>query len=142
MELTNFDIEKVLRGAHPKVDQIFKKIIAKDDLPFTLDSDQKFPVAYILNTGFSPGLHWITILFKENCTVIIDPFGLPISWFNFLFLQRRENLPVVQNIWHLQDMTSPVCGYYAIYFMYHLCLGYSLIDEPLNSKDCSILKFF
>ncbi|NQY54658.1 MAG: hypothetical protein HRT42_13925 [Campylobacteraceae bacterium] len=104
MELTNIDIETVLRGSHPHIDRIFKKVISKDDLPFELDQNQKFPVAYILNTGFSPGLHWVSIIFKKNGTIIIDPFGIPLSWFNLIFLQRHKNLPVIQNIWHLQDI--------------------------------------
>ena len=62
MELTNFDIESVLRGSHRKVDAIFKKIISKDDLPFRLDPHQKYPAAYIINTGFSPGLHWVSVI--------------------------------------------------------------------------------
>ena len=142
MELSNFDIELVLRGSHPDVDRVFKQVISKDVLPFHIDEDQALPISIVVNTHFSPGKHWFCIIFEENCTIVIEPYGIPISWFNFIFLQRNRNLPVIQNTMQLQKIGSPVCGYYAIYFIYYLSKGYSLTPGLVHSKDTSILQFF
>ena len=134
--LSTLDIELILQSSHPKISEILLKVAGKGDLPIQLPHDIPLPVALICNNDmyWNSGMHWLLFFFDKKCTLIIDSFAIPISWYNWIFLPRHLNNPILQNSFELQQSGSNACGYYVIYFMVGLCLTHSLdMIEQLSS---------
>ena len=145
--LSTFDIEVILKSCHPNISQKLLNIAGKGDLPISLPDDTPLPVALICNNDmyWNPGLHWLLFFFDKKSTLIIDSFGIPISWYNWVFLPRHLNNPILQNTFELQQSGSNACGYYVIYFMVGLTsshftniverLSYLLKPFKINDKE-------
>ena len=135
-ELTSFDIYTILTYDNPKIQQILKQIDGKGSFPTHIDNNVSIPAAYVVNNDwyFSKGIHWFLIFFRDDCTIVVDSFAIPISWFNIVFMTRRNNLPLIQNTFELQERNSQCCGHYVVYFLFGLAQGYSLVGNSLTGE--------
>ena len=133
--LSAFEIELILKSSIPKISEKLLKVAGKGDLPIQLPDDISLPIALICNNDmyWNPGLHWLLFYFDKKYTLIIDSFSIPISWYNWVYLPRHLNNPIIQNSFELQEIGSNACGYYVIYFMVALCSTHSVnIVEELS----------
>lgn len=84
-----------------------------------------------------PGSHWVAIFVPSRHTIFYyDSFGVsPSNRHIREFLRRFSNVHV--NPTTFQSLVSDVCGYYVMYFLYFLSMGYSVtqIHDMLASSD-------
>jgi len=104
----------------------------------TVKKPDKYPCAFISNTQNSthPGEHWVAFFFhsKQGPHEYFDSYGFtPKNQF------RRILGRVFKKQRHiLQGLTSKVCGFYCVFFVYHRCKNVSyhrVIDHLLSIED-------
>jgi hypothetical protein len=117
----------------PSTKKVFKGICARNVTTRPPQKIKTLPSAYIHNTGYLlEGIHWVLIIYAENCTFFIDTFGRPPK---SVFLEasvKRSFTPVLYNTKPLQSRRSQVCGHYCIYFLVHLLQNRSITE--INKK--------
>lgn len=89
---------------------------------------RSLPTSLIVNLDSSqePGSHWIALIIRKKTLEIFDSFGLnfhkwprvlPRKLFNFLHrFALRRRVFISRDI---QSVTSTLCGFYCIYFLYN-----------------------
>lgn len=130
----------------------FKGVFPKDILPQRNTSKSSGRSGYILNTDISnqPGKHWVALFVDKNTIYYFDSYGgdpfkdVYLSRFIELVGNRRKK--VYKNNRRVQQLTSPVCGYYAIAFIlymekkasYHTFL--SLFNKSYSYNDSLVTR--
>ena len=89
---------------------------------------RSLPASLIVNLDScqQPGSHWIALIIRKKTLEIFDSFGfnihkwprvLPSKLFNFLHrFALRRRVFISRDI---QSVTSTLCGFYCIYFLYN-----------------------
>ena len=94
----------------------------------------KPPKFVIINTAAEdkPGLHWILIFYFKNRTVFLDPFGYNPSYYEFLFVHNRKDVPLLRNTHSGGQqplaVNSYYCGHYVTIYGLLLSRGKTLDD--------------
>lgn len=129
--LTGGEIDFILRNIS-FIREIWGGIYARDTEHFI---PKKLPVITVLNTDYfySEGIHWIVLYKKKDCNVFFDSLGFSPSEYNFTHLINDKKVLVTSSK-RFQPLHSPTCGYFAIYIIYHLALGFNL-NRILNTFD-------
>ena len=98
----------------------FGGVYAKDQLTYDMIKNNKF---YIINLDDlnSPrnGTHWTALLYNKNKIEYFDSYGLtPLR----LFLTNNS---YTYNSSQIHSYDSKACGYFCLYFIYHLYHDFS-----------------
>lgn len=127
--LTGDDIDFILRNIY-FIREKWGGIFARDSEHFI---PEKRPVIVVLNTDYfnAEGIHWIVLFKKKDCNVFFDSLGFSISEYNFTHLINDKKVLITSSK-RFQPLSSPTCGYFAIYIIYYLALGFNL-DQILKS---------
>ena len=99
----------------------FNGIYAKDQLRTDMIKPNQF---YIINLDDSigNGTHW-TAFYVDNYSIeYFDSYGLKPPQI------ISENYDYIYNSSQLQSYESKACGYYCLYFIYHLSHGYNFYE--------------
>jgi len=105
-ELSNYDIENILKNKQIRINGIF----SKDKLPKQLSNG--FYIINIQNSDDGDGTHWTCFLKKNDEIFYMDSFGSPApievqNHFKEYYYSDEQ----------IQDINSEACGYYCIAFI-------------------------
>jgi hypothetical protein len=93
------------------------------------------PFALIINTDIAaePGKHWLALYAPRGSTKIemFDSFGLDPNLYS---LDQSLSFSITFSTRTIQDISSKVCGHYALLFIYLRSRGHSF-DHSINSLD-------
>lgn len=113
MSITNVELDKRARLLKLPLVGIY----SKDEVP-----NVRRDGGYIFNLQDSvdkngqplPGTHWTAAFIEKGKSCYFDSFGFPapVQVVNFL------TKPIVWSNHHIQNITSEVCGYYCLYFIW------------------------
>lgn len=97
-----------------KILKIGKVDILPKDYLYDNIKDGKYIVNLDNHNG--PGTHWVSFIKKNNIIYYFDAFGLPPPK-NIL---KINNKIIYYNIYNIQDIEEKACGYYCLFFIYHM----------------------
>ena len=147
--LTNFFIEDIfLRDLYTQ--KIYKGFIyPRGNINIREEiSKIKPPAIYVVNTDYKKrgGLHWILLVYLENKTLFLDPFGFSNLTYNYPFLVERGIAPVTRNIFKVQNWhtRSISCGHFIIIYGLMIARNFSLYEinnyfHPVDTEFNDIL---
>ena len=110
--LTNIDLEELSKIVHVPL----KGIFLKDMIPKKLSNG-----SYIVNLNSSGenGSHWTAFIKTTKEVFYFDPFGVyPVQ--NLMDIADKLKLQTYYNMTQLQDMSSILCGYFCIAYLYFM----------------------
>ena len=121
--LTGGEIDFIFRNIS-FINQIWGGIYARDTEHFI---PKKRPLIIVLNTDYfnSGGIHWIVLFKKKDCNVFFDSLGFSASEYNFTHIVNDKKVLITSSK-RFQPLNSPTCGYFTIYIIYYLALGFNL----------------
>ena len=119
---------------------IWLGVFPADQLPSCIT---QFPQGLVVSTDPStkPGMHWMAMYFPDASTSeFFDRFGFPPSFYSPYFENLLGKFQIQRrNTNDLQHLTSNVCGYYALNYVYLRNRGKSMNqignDPTLNDKS-------
>ena len=124
------EISSILMSNH-KTKRIFKGIFPRDTLP-SRALCLKHPSAYVVNTDRStgPGDHWVCVYFDGmGRAEYFDSFGAPPMFESVVnFITKNSFYPHTFNQRLLQSLTSSMCGFYVIFYIFSKADGKTLSD--------------
>jgi hypothetical protein len=126
---------KAILSNDAAVGPIFLDVFPSDQLP----RNYPLPCAFVANMdpGDKPGKHWVAFHVAANgCKTYFDSYGKPPNIPTFVKWLGRS---YTYNGFRLQSLFSSACGQFCIYFLTHICRGYTLKDiiETLDADDSS-----
>lgn len=144
MDLTNFDIDKVLSKHRPK---LFYKVLAYDE--FNPKKCPYLPIAIVVNTfplRKKDGGHWVALYIdSRKQAIFFDSYGLePFGKFRLFF--KNHAAATVYNASFLQ-LNNFSCGYHVIFFIMQIKKKKSLqkvldLYRPHLDRDKMVVRFF
>jgi len=105
-------------------------VFARDELPDLVAEER--PFALVLNTDpkDKPGQHWLALYGpKKGPIELFDSFGQPPSSY------QLESLSPTHSRRRFQSLSSSLCGYYCIYFLYLRCWKHSFSEITTLLKN-------
>ena len=119
---------------------IWLGVFPADRLPSRIT---QYPRGLVANTDPStqPGMHWVAMYFPDASTSeFFDSYGFPPSFYSPHFEKLLGKFPTQKrNTNDLQSLTSNVCGYYALNYVYQRNRGKTMnqivSDPTLNDKS-------
>lgn len=129
----------------PTMRNVWLGVFPADQIPKHIT---QYPSGLIANTDPStkPGMHWISMYFPNKKTSeFFDSYGLPPSYYSKYFSQvlSKNGEKLKRNTNDLQSLTSDVCGYYALNYIYRRSQGESMeqiVDNP-KLNDNNVKRF-
>ena len=116
--MNNREIAAVLlRDIHLR--RVFRGVYPRDLIPHYVNTRE--PSAFVINTdrASGPGEHWVAVWFDGRGKVeYFDSFGLPPFHPDIEAFIFRHGQKYIFNQRLLQDLTSSMCGYYVLYYIF------------------------
>jgi len=131
--LSNIEILRKMRKAHPYSKTIFLNVFSRDNLP---DSIPFYPCSLIINTDTNnlPGKHWIAVYINRyKVAEYFDSLNQPRLHDIALWMNRFSWTVRKVTSFPLQSNTSLMCGGYVLYFVN---------ERPLKNNCKSALELF
>ena len=98
-----------------------------------------------LNNSNEPGSHWVSLIINNNILYYWDSFGCP----PFNEIIKLNHKIIYYNQYTIQDINDSNCGWYCLFFLYHMKHYKNDYKKMLelfiynNEKNSDILeKFF
>lgn len=138
-------IYKILKSDEA-VSPTFYGVFPSDRLPDKINGGRCSVVANV-DTSAGPGSHWVAFYIdQEGLCVYFDSYGRPPCLESFTAFIKRNSSQEIHNQKHLQGPFSSTCGQYSIYFLAHICRGYSLRDivkafDEQEDNDEAVTEF-
>lgn len=114
-------IDRIMRG-NPVTRPHYSGCSPCDILP----RPTQFPTAIVANLdpASMPGSHWVAIyIASPEKAYYFCPFGDPPRGNLLRYMSQFSD--VTRNVCKFQPLDSLNCGYFAMYVLYQLCLGFS-----------------
>ena len=106
---------------------------ARDQIPQL--KHERRPYALVINKdeGSKPGEHWLALYAPCDSTKIemFDSFGLPPNCYG---LDNSLSCKILFSSRSIQELSTKVCGHYALLFIYHRSRGHSF-DKTINMLE-------
>ena len=94
---------------------------------------------YIINladrNSDSGGTHWVALYIHKNSAIYYDSYGQPCPLDVYNFISRFPEINFITNEIQLQTLSSVVCGYWAIYFLYYMT------NTPIQNPHINLMNF-
>ena len=108
---------------------IVQGCFAKDRIPHTAAGTT---AAYIVNMqseeeGDKKGTHWVALVQFPHWSFYFDSMGVDPP----KQVIEKARKPMVFNLQQVQDINSCQCGYYCLYFLYHLLVEHLSVESIL-----------
>lgn len=106
-------------------EKYFKGTFPKNLLPI---KKYKKPICFIINTDPSHkrGQHWVALYIDDNEAEYLDSYGIKTICCEIQKLLRKNKIKQLKyNKYHLQSITSDVCGAYCILYLKMRCNSFS-----------------
>lgn len=126
---------------------VMKGCFAKDRIPRTPPGET---AAYIVNMqgeeeGDKKGTHWVALVQFPHSSFYFDSMAVDPP----KEVVRASRKPCVVNYQPVQDYNSCQCGYFCLYFLYHLLIAKLPVDavlahfsERMSDNDAILNRFF
>lgn len=117
-------IHKIL-SSDPVVAPSFYGVFPRDRLPDRVMT--KCALVANMDQSSGPGTHWVAFFIDEDRTCIyFDSYGQPPQLHAFKEFIDRHSVDWEFNGIRLQGSLSSACGPFCVYFLLHVCRGYSM----------------